>query len=115
VFILFLNNDGTVKSFTEISDGVGGFGGDLDPLDAFGFSLHRVIPEVTSGIANIVLPGSYTVSEVLNEFYTSTITGDCASDGTITVTAGQNAVCTITNTFINQHSSSCSRGFSCNL
>jgi hypothetical protein len=47
--------------------------------------------------------GSHTVSETagtgtdLNN-YTSAIGGDCAADGTISLSAGQNAVCTITNT-----------------
>jgi len=38
VWILFLNTDGTVKSFQKISDTAGGFTGTLDPDDEFGNS-----------------------------------------------------------------------------
>jgi hypothetical protein len=39
VWILFLNADGTVASETKISETTGGFGGVLNPLDNFGFSV----------------------------------------------------------------------------
>jgi hypothetical protein len=39
VWILFLNSDGTVASERKISETMGGFGGVLDPDDAFGISL----------------------------------------------------------------------------
>jgi len=37
-YILFMNRDGTVKSFQKISDTEGGFDGDLDPSDSFGYA-----------------------------------------------------------------------------
>ena len=39
VWILFLDNDGTVKSHQKISDAAGGFSGALDVVDQFGASL----------------------------------------------------------------------------
>jgi hypothetical protein len=52
---------------------------------------------VESGVVNPFAPGSYTVSEGAHEGYTSSIGGQCASDGTITLVAGENYHCTITN------------------
>jgi uncharacterized repeat protein (TIGR01451 family) len=53
--------------------------------------------------AVVVAVGPHTVGETGGTDttlgnYTSAITGDCAANGTITLAAGQNAVCTITNT-----------------
>jgi len=42
VWILFLNSDGTVKSFQKISDTVGNFGGTLDNGDVFGRSVANL-------------------------------------------------------------------------
>jgi hypothetical protein len=53
--------------------------------------------QVTSGAANSLPAGSYTVSEGPHAGYTSTIGGACAVTGAITLTAGQVAECTITN------------------
>ncbi len=39
VWILFLQTDGTVREHVQISDGMGGFDGDLDPDDRFGSSI----------------------------------------------------------------------------
>ena len=53
--------------------------------------------------AQVVTIGAHTVSETagtgtdLNN-YTTLIGGDCAADGSVSVAAGQNKVCTITNT-----------------
>ena len=53
---------------------------------------------VTSGVPLIVAPGFYTASEVnLPNYVASAWGGDCAADGTITLSLGDNAVCTITN------------------
>jgi Prealbumin-like fold domain len=51
-----------------------------------------------TGVVFSLPPDSYTVSEVGVAGYTQTgITGDCASDGTVTLNAGDNKTCTITN------------------
>jgi hypothetical protein len=63
-------------------------------------------PNVACGHAGgpITLPiGQYTVSEQAGvntslDDYTAVISGDCAANGVITLTAGQTATCTITNT-----------------
>ncbi len=52
---------------------------------------------VTSGVKNTSTTGSHTVSETTDPGYTSTIGGDCASDGSITLAAGDDKTCTITN------------------
>ena len=53
---------------------------------------------VTSGVPLIVAPGSYTASEVnLPDYAAGTWGGDCAANGSITLSLGDNAVCTITN------------------
>ncbi|MDO8575700.1 MAG: hypothetical protein Q7R90_00090 [bacterium] len=52
---------------------------------------------VVSGAINTFSPGTYTVTETNQPGYASTFSGDCNSSGTITISAGQNKVCTITN------------------
>ena len=52
---------------------------------------------VTSGVQNEFDAGNYTVSETGQATYTATITGDCAADGTITLSLGDVKACTITN------------------
>ena len=42
VRILFMNDDGTVKSHQKISDTAGGFTGTLDDFDVFGFSVANM-------------------------------------------------------------------------
>src|SRR5262249_31458992 len=53
----------------------------------------------TSGAAFPTTTGAHTISETGNANYTGVIGGDCAANGSITLVAGQNANCTITNTF----------------
>jgi|GEM_PF-1121900 len=52
---------------------------------------------VTSAVKNTSTIGSHTVSETTDSGYTSTIGGDCAADGSITLAAGDDKTCTITN------------------
>ncbi len=52
---------------------------------------------VTSGVKNTSTIGSHTVSETTDPGYTATIGGDCAADGSITLAAGDDKSCTITN------------------
>src|SRR4051794_14182285 len=57
----------------------------------------------TTGAVPIAL-GSHTVTETagtgtsLADYFTPVIGGQCASDGTVSLAAGENKVCTITNT-----------------
>lgn len=50
-----------------------------------------------SGTTVDVSAGDYTVGEDANPDYMMTITGDCAADGSITVLAGEDYTCTVTN------------------
>jgi len=64
------------------------------------FSLFIDGGSVTSGLVNMTTVGSHTVSETSDPGYTSAITGDCATDGTINLALGDVKICTITNTYI---------------
>ncbi len=61
------------------------------------FPLFVNTTSVTSGVQNGFNAGSYTVSEVNQSGYSSTISGDCASNGNITLAVGDVKSCTITN------------------
>ncbi len=52
---------------------------------------------VTNGTSNTETAGSHTVSEVPVAGYASSIGGDCAANGSVTLASGDNKVCTITN------------------
>lgn len=75
------NTNGGTKTITDF------------PLNVSGTS-------VTSGVQRGFNAGTYTVAEVNNPSfgYTSVITGDCASSGSITLALGDVKTCTITNT-----------------
>jgi hypothetical protein len=60
------------------------------PLFIDGFS-------VTSGVASTTTAGVHTVSETADSGYTTTIGGNCASNGTINLVLGDVKTCTITN------------------
>ena len=56
-------------------------------------------PGSETGTAYTVAPGDYAVSETGGPTgYTEAISGDCGTDGSITLAAGDNKTCTITNT-----------------
>lgn len=65
--------------------------------DAGDFTLKLDDSTVTSGNQNTTTLGSHTISEVADSGYTGTISGDCATNGTITLNAGDVKSCTITN------------------
>jgi len=52
---------------------------------------------VTSGVQNGFNAGTYTVSETSQSGYTAAISGDCAGNGSITLSVGDVKSCTITN------------------
>lgn len=64
---------------------------------AGGFTLLINGIPVLNGVANMVAPGSYVVSENPVSGYNGVISGDCSSYGIVTLTAGQSKTCTITN------------------
>jgi len=53
---------------------------------------------ITSGVQNGFNVGTYTVNETPDSDYTTVISGDCASNGSITLNIGDVKECTITNT-----------------
>lgn len=53
--------------------------------------------QVVSGITNQIAPGYYEVSETGAFGYNRTISGDCSPNGRVTLIAGQQKSCTITN------------------
>ncbi len=61
------------------------------------FPLFVGATSVTSGVQNGFNAGTYTVSETNQTGYTGAISGDCASNGSITLAAGDVKACTITN------------------
>jgi hypothetical protein len=61
------------------------------------FPLFVGATAVTSGVVNTFSPGTYTVSETNQPGYTASFSGDCSASGAVTIAAGDNKVCTITN------------------
>jgi hypothetical protein len=61
------------------------------------FPLFVATTSVTSDVQNGFNAGAYTVSETGDPGYAAAISGDCASDGTITLNLGDVKTCTITN------------------
>jgi hypothetical protein len=52
---LFLNADGTMAASQEIGEGVGGFGGDLDLLDSFGFCVATLGDLDGDGVTDVAV------------------------------------------------------------
>lgn len=52
---------------------------------------------IAPGTTYSLLAGTYVVSEDANAGYLATFSGDCDSSGSVTLTAGQDKTCTITN------------------
>ena len=61
------------------------------------FDLFVDQTQVTSGDQNGFNAGSYTVSETGPAGYTASFSGDCATDGSVTLAIGDVKTCTITN------------------
>ena len=59
VWILFLNNDGSVKSYQKISDTEGGFTGELSDYDYFGYSIAFLGDRDNDGVGDIAV-GAYS-------------------------------------------------------
>ena len=55
LYIIFLNNDGTVKSFQKISDTAGGFDGVLDDGDEFGNTVIKIGDLNNDGVVDIAV------------------------------------------------------------
>ena len=91
----------TVNKVCDPTNDLGKFNLRIDGSTA-GTGANAACGTGTTG-AVVVTAASHTVSETagtstdLNN-YTSVISGDCAANGTVTLAAGDNKVCTITNT-----------------
>ena len=59
MYILFMNNDGTVKSHQKISDTEGGFAGQLDDEDEFGHAVVNLNDFDGDGIQDIAIGALY--------------------------------------------------------
>jgi len=58
IYILFMNNDGTVKSYQKISDTEGGFSGNLDAHDHFGHAVVNLGDLDGDGVVDLAI-GAY--------------------------------------------------------
>jgi len=89
--------DESITSITVIKQVINDNGGTALPDD---FLLALEGEAVTSGVAVPVAPGTYTAGETLLPGYTFVgFTGDCDTNGEITVALGESKTCTITNQF----------------
>lgn len=52
---------------------------------------------VTLGASTPVNSGTYSISEATSSLYNTTFSGNCFTDGTITLASGESKICTITN------------------
>jgi predicted ribosomally synthesized peptide with SipW-like signal peptide len=82
---------GTITVTKEVKNDNGG------TLTVASFTLKIDAVTVSSGVAKNVTVGTHTVSEVGQFGYSATFSGDCDSSGHVTVAAGENKYCTITN------------------
>jgi uncharacterized repeat protein (TIGR01451 family) len=89
-----ITNDDIQPKLTVTKVVVNDNGGDKEISD---FPLFVDSTGVTSGIQNGFNVGTYTISETDQEGYTETISGNCASNGSITLGLGDVKSCTITN------------------
>jgi hypothetical protein len=90
-----ITNDDIQPTLTLVKNVVNDDGGILNVED---FPLFVDATSVDSGVANGFNAGTYTASETQQSGYAASIwSGDCASNGSITLSVGDNKTCTITN------------------
>ncbi|MEK9186710.1 MAG: peptidoglycan-binding protein [Patescibacteria group bacterium] len=75
-------------------------GGDASVGD---FPLFVGETSVASGVSNTFAPGNYTVSETEQEGYSASFSGDCDSEGLVTLAIGDNKECSLTNDDLPAH------------
>src|SRR3989338_1307472 len=72
--------------------------GGNETINSFQLSVvGTVVTDVTSGVANQFVEGSYVVTETGVSGYQATFSGDCNAAGQITLASGDSKTCTITN------------------
>lgn len=89
-----ITNDDVTPTITVNKVVVNDNGGTFTADD---FSLYLNNELITSGEATTVNAGTYSVTEDGQSGYVGTFSGDCDEQGNITVTIGQNKICTLTN------------------
>ena len=90
-----VTNDDQAASITVYKTVVNDNGGTAQPND---FNLTLEGAPVSSGVTVNVAPGTYTAGETIVSGYTFTgFSGDCDSNGDITVALGEHKTCTLTN------------------
>src|SRR3989344_3254580 len=95
----YVCNDGEPRTATlTVNKVIVTDNGGNETISSFQLSVvGTVVTDVTSGVANQFVEGSYVVTETGVSGYQATFTGDCDSSGQITSAAGENKQCTITN------------------
>ena len=90
----------TTAKLTVIKHVVNGFGGTKTAGDfTMTFTGQDNFTGSETGTVFLSLtPGTYTIGEVVQSGYVATISGDCNTSGSITLVAGNDKTCTITNT-----------------
>ena len=90
-----ITNDDIQPKLTLVKTVINDNGGTKQVSD---FPLFVNTTSVTSGVANGFNAGSYTASETSQYGYTASAWGgDCAANGSVTLSVGDNKTCTITN------------------
>lgn len=83
-----------VTKLTVVKSVVNDNGGTMQVVD---FPLFVNAAPVVSGVASEYAPGTYTVSETSSQGYVATFGGACDENGSVTLEAGDDKTCTITN------------------
>lgn len=94
----FLCEDGSrMAKLTVIKNVINDNGGNNVVSDFQLFIVNSVNIPVTSGATTTLSPGEYRVSEESVNGYTGSYGGDCDADGDITLSAGDEKTCIVTN------------------
>jgi hypothetical protein len=91
------DTDTRTTKLTVIKNVVNNNGGNNIVSDFQLFVDGIVTTPVTSGVTTVLVPGAYVVYETGVEGYEATFSGDCDAEGSITLAAGDDLTCTITN------------------
>ncbi len=89
-----ITNDDVAATLTVVKQVTNDNGGTMSATD---FPLFVDAQSVTTGVPSSFSAGTYTVSETNSANYTATFSGDCDANGSVDLSLGENATCTITN------------------
>lgn len=71
--------------------------GGQETVGSWTLNVSPDVGDVTSGVANVITPGGYNVTETGPAGYALTYGGDCDANGNVTVAEFEQATCTLTN------------------